>query len=108
MEVKEQRERAPEDTWTTEILAEEVQLGDTDSMANLPQVDKILEQPSLMTVAAPAKSDRNIRAQTESEAEQKLAAIIKLKQSGDESWKRELELFQQQYPDYPLPDELKD
>lgn len=40
-------------------------------------------------------------------AEQRLLAIIKLKQSGNESWKSELESFKESYPDYPLPDELK-
>jgi hypothetical protein len=39
--------------------------------------------------------------------EQKLRAIIKLKQSGDETWKTELKAFKESYPGYPLPDELK-
>jgi len=29
-----------------------------------------------------------------------------LKQSGDEAWITELDLFKENYPDYPLPDEL--
>jgi hypothetical protein len=48
------------------------------------------------------------RTRTDSELEQRLLAIIKLKQSGNESWKTELELFKESYPDYPLPEELTD
>lgn len=44
---------------------------------------------------------------TLSVAEQKIQAIIKLKQSGNETWKTELKLFKDSYPDYPLPEELK-
>ena len=48
------------------------------------------------------------RVKTNSELEQILQTIIKLKQSGNESWKTELELFKANYPDYPLPEELTD
>ena len=48
------------------------------------------------------------RVKTNSELEQILQAIIKLKQSGNESWKTELESFKANYPDYPLPEELTD
>ena len=41
-------------------------------------------------------------------AEQQLAEILRLKNAGDESWKKELEDFRQHYPDYPLPAELQD
>ena len=54
-----------------------------------------------------ATSEMKARTRTDSMLEQKLLAIIKLKQSGDETWKTELELFKKNYPDYSLPDELK-
>ena len=40
------------------------------------------------------------------EIEQQIMAIMKMKASGDEAWVTELALFKQNYPDYPLPDEL--
>jgi hypothetical protein len=36
-----------------------------------------------------------------------LQAILKLKNAGDIRWKTELKIFIENYPDYPLPDELK-
>jgi len=108
LEAKKQRQAAPVDTQMPAVMAEEVQLGDTDSMAKSPQAGFISTKVSSAAVAEPTKSDMGLQEQTESEVEQKLAAIIELKQSGDESWKKELELFLQQYPDYPLPDGLKD
>lgn len=56
------------------------------------------------TTAGAAKA----RIGSDSELDQKLLAIISLKQSGDEGWKTELELFKESYPDYPLPSELID
>lgn len=39
--------------------------------------------------------------------EAQLQAILKLKHAGNDKWKAELKLFIESYPDYPLPDELK-
>jgi len=39
--------------------------------------------------------------------EAQLQAILMLKQAGDERWKAELKTFIGRYPEYPLPDELK-
>ena len=108
MEMKEPIEHTSADVQALEVSAEEIQLGDTDSMANAPESDARSEQAGFMAVAEPAKSTMADEAESTSGAEQKLAAIIKLKQAGDDAWKKELEIFQQQYPNYPLPDELKD
>jgi hypothetical protein len=40
-------------------------------------------------------------------AEQQLAAIIKLKEDGDDRWKTELAEFRKRYPDFPVPEELE-
>jgi len=108
MEMKEQSERRSADIRALEVSAEEIQLGDTDSMANDPESDARSEQAAFMAVAGPAKSTMADEAESISGAEQMLAAIIKLKQAGDDGWIKELEVFRQQYPDYPLPDGLKD
>ena len=65
------------------------------------------EQPQLEAQRSLYVRD-DTRVQTNSELEQMLQTIIKLKQSGNESWKTELELFKKSYPDYPLPEELTD
>lgn len=91
---------------TTELLQEEMFRDESDLKADAPEIGAFEEQLRPATVASPAVSEMKTRSQTESEAEQKLLAIIKLKQSGDERWKSELESFKQSYPDYPLPDEL--
>jgi len=107
-----------------ELAAEEVMFEAADSLSDTPQAGTVTRQASPMAsqagaaaelaspavIAEPAKSDFRARLapESEAEAEQELLAIIKLKQSGDESWRKELELFLERYPDYPLPDELKD
>jgi len=98
------------------MAAEEIQFEAADVMANAPQAGAALKQasPAPATIAEPAKSDFRAKAMAEteavfeSEAERELQAIIKLKEADDESWRKELELFQQRYPDFPLPEELKD
>lgn len=40
-------------------------------------------------------------------AEAQLQAILLLKQAGNDEWKDQLKAFIERYPDYPLPDELK-
>ena len=108
MEMKEQTERTSADVRALEVSAEEIQLGDRDAMANAPESDARSEQAGFMAVAGSAKSTMADEAESTSGAEQRLAAIIRLKQAGDDAWKKELALFRQQYPDYALPDELKD
>ncbi len=47
------------------------------------------------------------RGNADTQAEEQLRAIIRMRQAGDERWKAELEAFIASHPDYPLPDELK-
>mgnify|MGYP000358532552 CR=1 FL=1 len=57
-------------------------------------------------VAAAPVTEAEAPAEKADEIEQQILAIIKMKASGDEAWVTELALFKQNYPDYPLPDEL--
>ena len=101
-------ERTDKDSPMRELQLEEELMDEVDLMADSP------EATNFSTVARPAvvgettASEMKARTRTDSEAEQILQAIIKLKQSGDESWKTELELFKKSYPDYPLPEEFTD
>jgi hypothetical protein len=48
------------------------------------------------------------KTQALSREEQLLQSIFALKQAGDDRWRTELEAFKKLFPDYPLPDELKE
>jgi hypothetical protein len=96
------------DASANEPVLEELLMDEADLIAE-PSVFEATSSRSRATVAkelsiieleAPAEIDADI--------EQKLLAIIKLKESGDKTWKTELALFKQNYPDYPLPEELSD
>ncbi len=82
-------------------------MDEADFMANTPQAAGIIEPSDPVVAAKPEVSEKKARGRTDSEAEQRLLTIMELKQSGNETWKTELELFKESYPDYPLPDELK-
>jgi len=111
-EMKLKTEPADKDNRETGILAEEVQFEAAEAMSDSPQTGALLRQASPATIAEPAKSDMTAQDAMESEAESgadaEIQAIIDLKQTGDESWRKELELFLQRHPDYPLPDGLRD
>lgn len=104
----EKREKADQDTASTGIMQEEVLLDEADSVADSPQAIVAPKMALPAAVSEPIEGDVENRARTEPEAEQQLLAIIHLKQSGDELWRTKLESFLESYPDYPLPDELKD
>lgn len=89
-----------------ESKIEELRVGEADLMADAPEVEEIYKQSRPAAIAAPMASEAEAPADNESEIEQKLLSILKLKQSGDEAWITELAKFKQNYPDYPLPDEL--
>ena len=80
--------RARHSTYVSEALRAKTGRADQDATANEPA------------------SEAEAPADNEYEIEQELLAILKLKQSGDEAWITELARFKQNYPDYPLPDEL--
>ena len=111
-EIKLKTEPADKDNRETGIVAEEVQFEAAEAMSDSPQTGALSRQASPAAIAEPAKSDMSVlnavEAEAVSEADTELQAIISLKQAGDESWRKELELFLQRYPNYPLPDGLKD
>lgn len=84
---------------------------DKDILANESPVEEIREQSqpatvAAATVAAAPVTEAEAPAEKVDEIEQQILAIMKMKASGDEAWVTELALFKQNYPDYPLPDEL--
>lgn len=89
-----------------ELMLEEELMDEVDAMVASPQTATVAKEAFSATVAEPAAFAEKARARTDSEAEQRLLEIIKLKQNGNERWETELELFREAYPDYPLPDEL--
>ena len=91
-----------------EQILEEAVMDEVDLMTAAPQAGAISKQASPAVATEPLASEVKSRARTETEAEQRLLAIIKLKQDGDDSWETELESFREDYPDYPLPIELTD
>jgi len=99
--------RSDKDIPIRESVAEEEPVDEADSMADSPEASALSGVASPVAVGETTASEVKARVGTDSEMEQKLLAIIKLKQSGDETWKTELESFKESYPDYPLPDELK-
>lgn len=94
------------DTMANEIMLEELALDEPALEADISGTARITQPPQ--AVAADAALQANEGQQAEQTAEQKLLAIIRLKQDGDNSWIKELELFKTTYPDYPLPSELED
>ena len=99
-------DRVDKDAPAREMMLEEEMMDEVDSMVASPQTGAVAKQVLSATVAEPATSAEKARAGTDSEAEQRLLDIIKLKQDGDARWETELKLFRESYPDYPLPDEL--
>ena len=101
-------ERTDKDTPIGELQLEEQLMDEADLMADSPEVSNFTTVASPAVVGETAASEMKTRVRINSEMEQILEAIIKLKQSGNETWKTELESFKERYPDSPLPDELKD
>ena len=91
-----------------EQILEEAVMDEVDLMTAAPQAGAISKQARPAVATEPLAGEVKSRARTETEAEQRLLAIIKLKQDGDDSWETELESFREEFPDYPLPIELTD
>ena len=107
-DLKGKGERSDKDAQARELLLEEELMDEADLMADSPGDSAFSKAARRAVVGETAAGEAKSRLRTDSELEQELQAIIKLKQSGDESWKTELELFKESYPDYPLPEELTD
>ena len=89
-------------------VLEESLMDEADLIADTPELEVIAREFRPAVVAAPAASKIGASVEIDSEIEQKLLDIINLKQSGDEAWITELEIFKQNYPDYPLPEGLSE
>jgi hypothetical protein len=87
-------------------VLEESLMDEAELIADTPELEVIAKEFRPAAVAAPAVSKISTSVEIDSEIEQKLLTIIQLKQSGDEAWIIELEKFKQDYPDYPLPEDL--
>jgi hypothetical protein len=89
----------------TEERAEDM----ADSLADHREagLDDITSSPVVAEAVGSARREAQTEAEQSLEIEKRIQAIIELKQSGDPEWQTELASFRENYPDYPLPDELK-
>lgn len=99
---------ADNDASDNEPVLEELLMDKAGLVADTPEFKAISRRPRAAVTREPSVRELGAPAEIDAEIEQKLLAIIELKLSGDETWKTELELFKQNYPDYPLPEELSD
>ena len=111
--VSEENKFDDKDLLTPDDLQEEVvqgmvMLDETDAMADAPPIDAVKLQLSPAAASEPVNNVMNAMSRTETSIEQEIQTIIELRESGDSSWVAELETFVARYPDYPLPQELKD
>jgi len=107
-ETQSKGERSDKDAPAKELILEEELMDEADLMADSPEAAAFSTMPRPAVLGETATSEAKAQVKTDAELEQRLLAIIKLKQSGNETWKTELESFKESYPDYPLPDELTD
>jgi len=99
-------ERTDKDMPIRELQLGEELMDEADLMVNSPEVSNFSTVARPAVVGETAAGEAKARVKTTPELDQVLQTIIKLKQSGNENWKKELELFRKSYPDYPLPEEL--
>lgn len=104
-------ETADNDMELDELMLEELPLNEMAVMADSPAPDEAEQRAAPAAVAAPMMEPHEAKAQArkylQTDAEQELLAIIKLKQSGDPAWESQLESFMESYPDYVLPEALR-
>jgi len=103
----EKNEYADRDDLTADVQQEGILMDEADVLTKSPSVETASRQVMPASVATPQISAMKARGRTELSIEQELQAIIELKKSGDEAWITELAAFIERYPDYQLPDELK-
>jgi hypothetical protein len=82
-------------------------MDEADVLTEAPPLDAASIKAMPAAVAEPVSSEIKARGRMDSTIELELQAIIELKKTGDQTWVTELEAFVKRYPDYPLPDELK-
>ena len=101
-------DRSDADMAVNEKALEEPMMDEADSSVDVAEYELMSKQAQPASIGATQPEDAGLQLQIDAEIEQQLLLIIKLKQSGDEAWIKQLENFRQTYPDYPLPEELSD
>ena len=101
-------DRVEKDESINEPLVEEYLVDEAELAADHPGAETFAGQALPAAVSESKMNEAETATVQDPEIERQLLAIIKLKQSGDEAWISELELFRQSYPDYPLPAELSE
>jgi hypothetical protein len=99
-------DNADRDASSNEPVLEEALLDEAVPIDERREREVISRQSRPATAVITAVSETETSAETDPEIEQRLQEIISLKQSGDETWSTQLELFRKDYPDYPIPEEL--
>lgn len=104
-----------------ELIVQKTAAGDFDRSKRLEEVSEV-DEATYMTEAMqekvaeiPAESAAQLAAgikqapaDPEQSIEEQIERIIRLKVDGDETWVTELATFKEQYPDFPLPEELSE
>ncbi len=90
------------------LLQEEVTRDGADLMVDSIKAEATYEMSLPSAATEPVLEEAETHVDDESGIEQQILTIIEMKQAGDSQWIAELELFKERYPDYPLPDVLKD
>jgi len=101
-------DNADKDVRSNEAVIDEVQVDEADLIVETPDPALLSRQSRPAAVAEYASGEVGAGAETDSDKEKILQDIIRLKQSGDKAWITRLETFKQNYPGYPLPEELSD
>lgn len=88
------------------LETEEPLIQEAEPQAGREESASVNELREASAIAASPANKAMASDETDPELEQQLLAIIQMKQSGDANWQAELQSFVENYPDYPLPDEL--
>lgn len=101
-------ERDDNDIISLDDAPEELMMDEVESAAGVLASDTAVIQASPSARSAPVNNAMKSRERTDVTIERELQTIIELKNAGNESWVTLLDAFKERYPDYELPDELKD
>ena len=88
-------------------MAEELPRDEADLVVDALEAQTVPVQSSPAVSTGFAAGEVKKQLSPMENAELKIQAILKLKQEGNARWETELKIFIEDYPDYPLPDELR-
>jgi len=105
--LKSESEGVDKDDSASDLMAEESPRDEADLVVDAlgAQTVSVESIPAVSTGLATGEMKKQLS--PVEDAELKIQAILKLKQAGNATWKTELKTFIEDYPDYPLPDELR-